>query len=294
MENKNFEALCERLGIKAERREVVKNNNTVMVGYMLGDKNIRPTIYEDTIAEHDEVEIIKIITNITDGLDDTDFIFTKENAKLMLMFGVRNKEMNKVDNNVVTFDIPEFKELEGYFYLKLTESDCIKLGIINRDEDGCAAVTIHKGLMDILDMSIEEMKEYAEINTFNEMTLQPMSEVIREILLDRGADPIPWNNDEIETLDDTLWCASVLNKTRGAGVLASKKCMDRIKEFGRNKKAKTIAILPSSIHEVLITKLESIEQKNEFDSMVKEVNETQVRYIDRLADNAFVIETEDK
>ena len=231
MENNKFEALCERLGVKAEKREVVKNNNTVMVGYMLGEKNIRPTIYENTIAEHDEVELIKIIADITEGLEDTDFIFTKENAKLMLMFGVRNKEMNKGNDDVVTFDLPEFKELEGYFYLKLTESDCVKLGILNRDEDGCAAVTIHKGLMDILDMTIEEMKEYADINTFNEMTLQPMSNVIREILCDEGIDPIPWDNEEIEDIDDVLWVASVFNKSKGAGILASKKCMKRIKEY---------------------------------------------------------------
>ena len=255
MTPEKFETLLDRIGVKWEKREVPKNNSVVLTGYMIGEKRIRPTIYEDMIRSHNEVELIKLIEEVINGIDNTDSVFTVDNVRLKVYPAVRSKKWNKYDEDTVTVPTDGFDDLETYFYIKLEQSDMRALGIVNTDEDGTSSVQIHKGLMNELGLSIEELKKYANINMHKEFTLKSMTQVFNEMLIEEG---YPFNakeEDEEPLMDEILYVASNIGKVKGAGILASKECMKDIKEFAKKKKWGSYAILPSSVHEVLIAKV---------------------------------------
>ena len=114
MKKEYFENILKRLEIKFDEVEVVKNNNTIMKGYTLGETTLRPTVYMDTIDEFDdEVEVVKFLEGIMVKTQNIDNIFIKERFENAVLMGVRNKEWNDKDENTFTFDIKDFEDLEG-------------------------------------------------------------------------------------------------------------------------------------------------------------------------------------
>lgn len=286
MKKENFEKLLNRLEIKYEKREVIKNNNVVLTGYMIGDKSIKPTIYEDMIEMNDEVQMIKILEKAVIGIGNIDDVFNKENVAMKVYIGIRNKEWNKEETNAITFDT-FFDDYEGYYYLKLEDSDCNALGIMNRDEDGTATCIVSHAMLKTLNMTEKELKENAEKNMLEELSITSMFDTLRELV---QGDEIPFTENEFEDfVDNSMYVATNLSKIKGAGVLGSEKCMDMIRKFAISKNMERFAILPSSIHEVLICKLAPINKKEELSEMVKEVNQTQVSRKEWLGEEAHIL-----
>ncbi len=95
---------------------------------------------------------------------------------------------------------------------------------------------------------------------------------MNEVLAEMGA-------SESMLLDDCpMWVISNTRRTNGAyGVIA---LLDQLKD-----RFKSFTVLPSSVHEVLVVTVDS----DEYDSMVQEVNDTQVDYTDQLSNHAYKI-----
>lgn len=72
----------------------------------------------------------------------------------------------------------------------------------------------------------------------------------------------------------------------GAGVLASRPCMEELEDqFGE------LIIFPSSIHEILVMPrgaLGAIKNKNELTEMVRDINSSTVKPFEQLADNVYL------
>ena len=289
MELNKFENLLNRLEITWEKKEIRKNNNIILTGYQIGTKKIKPCIYEDTIKKNDEISLVKMIEEIINGLENTDFVFTKENVQLKVYPAVRSRKLNEEDKETVTMPVENFDDLEMYFYIKLEQKELKALGIVNTEEDGTATVTIHKGLLKEIGLNPEELYAYADINMNRDLRIKSILQALTETI--ENENEIPFDTEEksiVEAADEIIYIATNPTKIKGAGVIASKLCMEKIKEFAKKKEWGSFAILPSSIHEVLIVKMEGIDDKETYDNMVKEVNRDVVEKRDILEEHSYI------
>ena len=85
-----------------------------------------------------------------------------------------------------------------------------------------------------------------------------------------------------------MWIISNISKHRGAGVIASDLCREKIFEFAIKKEISKFAILPSSINEVLFVKLEESMEEEALNNMVEEVNTKQVSPRERLSNHSYI------
>lgn len=76
-------------------------------------------------------------------------------------------------------------------------------------------------------------------------------------------------------------------KYRGASAILDKAVL---KAFGKKHKIKKLAVLPSSIHEMLILPYNESINMDDLSFMVADVNATQVEPEERLTDRAYLIE----
>ena len=288
MKKEYFENILKRLEIKFEEVEVVKNNNTIMKGYTLGETNLRPTVYTDQIDEFDdEVEVVKFLEGIMVKTKNIDNIFIKERFENAVLMGVRNKEWNSKDENTFTFDIKDFEDLEGYYYLRISPEDSLALGIIHTlEEDGTATAVVTKPLMKTMGIDENWLKLHAEKAMFNEMTLKG----ITDTLLELTGEECPFFDDDIDYYreHEQMWVISNKEKHRGAGVIASDLCREKIFEFAIKNEISKFAILPSSIHEVLFVKLEESMEEEVLNNMVSEINTEQVKPRERLSNHSYI------
>ena len=277
MKIENFKNILTRMEVPFEEVEVTKNNNKVLKGIAIGKEMIRPTIYEDTIEElDDEVEVVKFIEEVRLRPKASEEIFVKERFENSVYIGVRNKDWNTEDKRTFTFSIKNFEDLEGYYYLRLTKKDALDLGIINMEE-GEGTIKINKDLMEQMNIDETWLKINAERNMLAKLSIKTMSETLLKIVTETETE-VPFIDEktekEITNLDDFMYVISNKEKHYGAGAIASDLCFDKIKEFADKKGIKNWAILPSSIHEILL--------------MVTEVNEEQVPERDKLSDHAYI------
>jgi len=84
-----------------------------------------------------------------------------------------------------------------------------------------------------------------------------------------------------DILDDRMYILTNAVQTYGAAGILNKKL---IKEFAGSR---DFFILPSSIHETIFVRVSNLSEKEMFDSMVREVNETQVDAEERLSDHCY-------
>ena len=122
--------------------------------------------------------------------------------------------------------------------------------------------------LELWGVTADEVLDIAEENSRKDATIQNMNEVLAEM-----------DAPESMLLDDCpMWVISNTRRTNGAyGVIA---LLDQLKD-----RFKSFTVLPSSVHEVLVVTVDS----DEYDSMVQEVNDTQVDYTDQLSNHAYKI-----
>lgn len=135
-----------------------------------------------------------------------------------------------------------------------------------------ASVAITQGHLLKLKLTRNEIYKAAKINTEKKASIRSMQEVLKEMV---GTD-LPWDED----LEDFFYVASS-NGHHGAGIV---NCKEVLENFARKHNKSQMVILPSSIHEVLIVFTNDDEN---FDSMVKEVNETQVELEEKLSNHGY-------
>lgn len=296
MKKEYFENILKRLEIEYNEVEVVKNNNTVMKGYTLGSAEIRPTVYLDMIEDFDdEVEVVRFLEGINMKTKNIKNIFVKERFENNVIMCVRKKEWNDQDKETFTFEIKDFEDLEGYYRLRLSKEDCISLGIIHTNDDGESTCVIKKGTMEAMNIDENWLKIQGEKTMLSEMTIKGMTETLIEMMTETESS-IPFLEEDIEYYkeNEVMYVLSNKSKNHGAGIIASELCMEKIKEFAKKMEMKKYAILPSSIHEVLLVKLDDTEERcsiENLDNMVEEVNEEKVDIKERLSNHAYIFES---
>ncbi len=231
-------------------------------GLSVGEGSVRPTIYEKSISEMCESDFLDFIKSALENVPtldtsiarDKDFIF--EHAVTCIR--------HQTDDDVsVKWDA--YGDLEEYVRINLGSD------VAGNDVSFVAT----KELLKAADIDEDELKMAARKNLKDTVVIKGMTEIIREMM----------GNEEtaLPDMNEVMYVATTESKTNGAAVMVLK---DVLQEFCESHGLDSIYIIPSSLHEVIITSTRM--PIVDVDRMIREVNETEVDPWERLSDHVYI------
>lgn len=263
--------------------DVVKNNDQHLDGLMIKDEsvNISPTIYlnsfyEEYIDGADMDEILDKISgiyeaNVVDHDFDLSTITDFEAAKDKIVARVVNAEYNSellanrphmiMDDLAVTYHIELGRNGDGAMSAAITNELAKQFGVTAED--------LHKVALANIDMN-------------NKSVFKGMTEVMME-LVGTEIPPEAMLNDGREQ----MYVLSNESRMNGASAILDTKMMDNIAE----KLDGDYYILPSSVHETLVVPMSSEADRDTLESMVRDVNATQLAPQEKLSDHVYVYDS---
>ena len=255
--------------------EVIKNNGFKRTGIAIMHKEeiVSPTIYLEgfynRLLDNENIEVLieeMIDTYERNRIHDTEFIrvmdfdFVKDKIAYKLINYSKNEEMLK--------DMPyrRWNNLAIVYY--------ISLGV---KEDLTGSCVVNNGLMKNWNTSEEELYRLAKNNTPVKVLFKSMADIVRDM---KDRDDLDITD---EMLDDTgMYVLSNITKVNGASVILYDGVLQTISGFLEAD----LIIIPSSVHEVIIMRYDSLEQAEYVNDMVRQVNGTLCTE-DILSDNAY-------
>ena len=160
--------------------------------------------------------------------------------------------------------------------------------VLDSSAEGRSSILVTNQMLESYGITAEQLHNDAmEIAPeIRPAVIQGMSEVLAEMMGVEQAEvlgivPVP---------DEPIYVATVPDKMQGASVLAYQDFMDQAAE----KLGGDFFILPSSIHEILLVKDDGNFDRAALENMVKEVNATQVAPEDKLTDNVYHYDSQEK
>ena len=162
--------------------------------------------------------------------------------------------------------------------------------VINSDETGRASILATNDMINAMGVTPEQLHADALENApqIRPAQITGMSEVIAEMM---GRDQAEMMGIvPVDPKDEQMFVATVSDKVLGAGVLAYQDFMDQ----AADRLGGSFYILPSSRHEVLLVPDNGQMSLGDLESMVREVNATQVAPEDKLTDSVYHYDAEAK
>lgn len=274
------QAIRERVEAEVSIAKVNKNNGLVLTGITVrgNNSNMAPTIYLEKFFDQfteGDMSLSDVVENIIETVEShtpaTDFnveFFTNwdEASKSIQM-----KLVNLEQNEEMLTDTPHmvFGDLAVIFQV-----------VLDSTADGRASITIKKQHMEeCWNKTTEDLYEAAKANR-EEVVVKSMLEVMTEMMGEEASMMLP--NDE----EPQMFVASNISKVNGAVAMIDTETLENFA-----KKHGSFFILPSSIHEVLFV-LGDKEAQETFNSMVDEVNATQVSIEEQLSGHAYYFDAE--
>ncbi len=156
---------------------------------------------------------------------------------------------------------------------------------IDQNENGTSSVLITNAMLENYGVTVDQLHQdamdAAVIN--NPATFRSMQEVLSD-LMGMPADLMP-------PMDGPqMYVASVENSLNGAGVIAYPDFMNQVAE----QVGGDFFLLPSSVHEVLVIPDDGSIDRHDLESMVREVNASEVLPKDQLSDNVYHYDSQDQ
>ena len=194
-----------------------------------------------------------------------DILTKAENKKEMmslLMVGVQKSSNERIVKKTLS---GKFAGLELYIYFALDE----KMNMI-----------VSEDVFAEMEINIEEAWKMAFENLHKSVTITSMTNALKECgMLDDSCDD-----------DLGMYVISTERMEKGAAAVFDRK----VKEFVKEKGYKRVAILPSSIHEMLLLPFDNpFTNENELSMMVETINSTEVEPSDQLIDKAIIISSDE-
>lgn len=234
-------------------KKIVKNNDIILNGIVLADKNISAVVYiEDLFITYNNGktidEIVDMAVNILKSnnisFDFTNFDNVKDKLSLRLINAEKNKEVIK------TCPYKEFLD----FAL-----------IVNINVENNGVVKVDNALLDKWNKSFDEVFEIALNST------KPVVKSVAEIL----------GKPDIE---DIVYIITNENSCFGSAAMLYND-NEPLKELAE-KFDNDLYVFPSSVHEIIVTPVIS-DDSDYLHSMVKNINNTIVSGSDYLSDNVY-------
>lgn len=251
-----IKALTEK-GIEAQATDITKNG-VAMQGIILGTGTIRPTIYVEQFANYADDEMEDVLDAImyqynkakedAPVIDDVQKLLNWDYAKTSLQLCIQQKG----NEDIVKRD---FLDLEEYVRV-----------IVDTSEGGTSSYKVRPEHLGRFGITEETLFHAAWNCTAPTLKFEDMSQMV----------PMPEGMMIVAT-----------NETKLNGAIAMK-ATEKLAEVADRYGKAVLAILPSSIHEILIMPLNGDENVNDLDKMVKEVNATQVQPEEVLSNHAYI------
>lgn len=271
MKEKIIAKLQER-GYNAEITNVVKNGVTMCgLTFRTTESNIAPTIYIDDLLDCTDGELSgvvdKIIVSYEESLKnvpviDTDKLMDWDWAKDNLQLCVQRKGNEDILKE-------DFLDLEIYIRVKVSSDGSFKVKDTHLEKYG---------------VTKETMFETAWKCTEPTIKIEDMAQVMAELM---GCSV----NETKEMMGESAMIV-VTNESKVHGAIAMK-ATEKLVEIA-DRYEKDLAILPSSIHEVLLVPMNEEVSVSQLTEMVREVNTTQVEPEERLSDHIYIFNRETK
>lgn len=273
-------------GVRVTVQKVTKNNGTILTGITIMDKtsNLAPTIYLDShYNDYNGGEpmsdicqrILKVYeeNKVTDNFDVsmvTDFSRARNRICCKLINAERNAELLADAPHVI------IEDLAVIFFILAT-----------RDEFGTGTITIRNNILDMWDITVDQLYKLALENTQRLFRgkVTSMMNVMTEILADKldtecCEEFFDLMADDVEI---PMFVATNTAKLNGAIVLLYDNLMKKFAE----KIGGSFYILPSSVHETLFIPCSDDMDIEYLRDMVRTVNSTEVSEEEYLSDNVY-------
>lgn len=276
MNNNDIVKELQGRGYEAESHEVIKNGVSMKGIIIRSNDPITPILYTDDLVKMAE-ECGQGISDVADVLVkkyeqqkdieiDVNQLMNRETILSHIYIGIQKKSGEKIEKKPC-----EFEGLEKYLYVK------------HSTKGRHYSLKLSQQIMGAINLSSDEAWHYAEKNTFavGETQIQNVASMLS------GMGYISDEVAEAESDFPQLYVVTNQAKYRGASAILDKAVL---KEFGKKHKIKKLAVLPSSIHEMLVMPYNESINMDDLSFMVVDVNANKVEPEERLADRAYMIE----
>ncbi len=162
--------------------------------------------------------------------------------------------------------------------------------ILQSNDDGRASILVTNQMMDTMGVTHDQLRQDALENApkIKPLVISGMSEVMMELVGVEQAEMM--GIVPVDPKDEQMFVATVPDKIHGAGVLAYKDFLEQAAE----RAGGDFFIIPSSIHELLIVPDNGQMDLASLESMVRDVNATQVAPEDKLTDSVYHYDSREK
>lgn len=273
--NKVIESIqCLLPDIEVSTQQISKNNDVAKTGIILKSKNnnIAPVFYIDNlIADGWSVEDISryvyktyLENEIKDYKNLIATISDFEKISSLLTVQIVNRTLNQS----ALIDVP--------FIPFLSDLAAIVLIDLERNNDARATIKVTKQLLDIWDITFEEVYSVAYDNLTKE---KPVISDIAEMLTALGC-------KDVMGLDANMYVLTNESRIHGATMMLRESLFKELTERFHSD----LIVIPSSLHEVLLVPVDNLidSHKEQFDEIVREVNRTQLDPVEILADHIYL------
>ncbi len=219
---------------------------------------------------------------IESGLDQAPDLDISELADYSRMKGKLAMEVVSAEANAEMLETVPHKNME--------DMAIVYRFVINSDEDGRSSVLVTNQMIESMGITPEQLHADAMENApqLKPVEIKGMTEVLCELMGIEQAEMM--GVGPVAPEDEQMFVASVPDKVHGASVLAYEGFMEQAAE----RAGGDFYILPSSLHEVLIVPDNGNVKLEDLESMVRDVNATQVAPEDKLTDSVYHYDSKDK
>lgn len=281
-------AVAERLGVEMESvrvNEVMKNNGKVMTALVVmddGKSGVYPNVYIDKEMEDWRVgrmsldELVDDVVERYKAVTDQGLPAVPKVSREMILDGAIIQVVNAEKNADQLNDIPHRRFLDLAAIVRCV----VDLGGIAGQGSMKVTYTMIQGF----GISEDDLFERALQNTVEKYPLRfmPMGQMMSELV---GGSPEDFDGD----MKSPLYVLTNQQKMNGAAVMF---WPEKIGEIA-DKIGDDVYVLPSSIHEVLLTTVHGCAlEVRDLQNMVREINATVVDQEEVLSDNVYVYRRE--
>lgn len=263
-------------GYNAMAYDVTKNG-VVLEGIVLkADAGVSPVIYTETINPKEDNADMSLDEAVTAVLDtykrmchtffefDVDLLSNRDYISNNIYVGLR-----RAGNEDIVKRPCDLDSIECYLYIR---------GIAG--SAGTFTTNVTKAILESAGVLETEAWEQALSNTCAETSLKSMAQVMAEYM------DMEYSEEMEEQMQPPFFVLSNESRAKGASAVLNKRVLE---EFGKQHGVDKIIVLPSSIHEVLISPYDETLNLEVLSNMVMSVNSEQVDPVEQLADRAYII-----
>jgi hypothetical protein len=232
------------------------------------DSNISPTIYLNNYYDAYENGSITLINVVNDVMDTYHKNKVNQNVDMRCFV-----DYNKVKDRIVYKLVNTEKNrglLEDVPHVEFLDLSIVFQCIVSKNEDSIASILIHNAHMKLWNISLEEVYRTARDNTQRLLgyEITNMNDILEEIL--DGDEDLSMKELSEETL---MYVITNKNRVDGAACIIYP---DLLSDFALSLDS-GFYVIPSSIHEVIIVPAEDMSEADDIKSMIREINDTQVK-----------------